>query len=109
MPLFRISVPPSKSVEAIEKLAPASWFADGAGAILWCAFQKLDARDTLRIHQIAREFGGHATLYRAPGALRAEIDVFPPLDPATMALTRQLKNAFDPAGILNPGRMYKDA
>jgi glycolate oxidase FAD binding subunit len=34
------------------------------------------------------------------------IDVFQPLDPPLMALTAGLKRAFDPVGILNPGRMY---
>jgi glycolate oxidase FAD binding subunit len=34
------------------------------------------------------------------------IDVFQPLDPSLMALTAGLKRAFDPVGILNPGRMY---
>jgi len=32
--------------------------------------------------------------------------VFQPLDPPLAALTAKLKAAFDPAGILNPGRMY---
>ncbi|MCE9521577.1 MAG: 2-hydroxy-acid oxidase, partial [Alphaproteobacteria bacterium] len=69
----------------------------------------LDAHGATRIHQTARDCGGHATLYRAPDVLRAEIEVFPPLDAATAALTRQIKHAFDPACVLNPGRMYKDA
>ncbi|MCJ7597844.1 MAG: 2-hydroxy-acid oxidase, partial [Methyloceanibacter sp.] len=34
------------------------------------------------------------------------VDVFQPLEPSLMALTARLKAAFDPAGILNPGRMY---
>jgi glycolate oxidase FAD binding subunit len=52
------------------------------------------------------EFGGHATLIRAERATRASVDVFQPLDVGLMALTTKLKAAFDPAGILNPGRMY---
>jgi glycolate oxidase FAD binding subunit len=32
--------------------------------------------------------------------------VFQPLDKPVMALTASLKRAFDPVGILNPGRMY---
>jgi glycolate oxidase FAD binding subunit len=107
LPLFRLSIPPSRASEAIDKLSPTSWFADGAGAILWFAFEQLDAHDIERVHQAARALGGHATLYRAPNALR-ERDVFPPLDDATLALTRQIKHAFDPAKILNPARMYKD-
>jgi glycolate oxidase FAD binding subunit len=107
LPLFRISIPPSRAIETIDKLAPDSWFADGAGAILWLAFSDLDAHNLEQVHGTARELGGHATLYRAPDTLRDQ-DVFPPLDKATLALTQQLKRAFDPAKILNPGRMVKD-
>jgi len=33
-------------------------------------------------------------------------EVFQPLEPGLEKLSRRLKAAFDPAGILNPGRMY---
>ncbi|MFZ0398789.1 MAG: FAD-linked oxidase C-terminal domain-containing protein, partial [Methyloceanibacter sp.] len=46
------------------------------------------------------------TLIRAERATRASVEVFQPLDPPLAALTARLKAAFDPAGILNPGRMY---
>ena len=50
--------------------------------------------------------GGHATLIRAPAALRAAIDVFEPQDAALAALTKRVKDSFDPQGVLNPGRMW---
>jgi glycolate oxidase FAD binding subunit len=34
--------------------------------------------------------------------------VFTPLDAARMRLHRELKAAFDPAGIFNPGRLYPE-
>lgn len=105
--LFRLSLPPARAMEAIDKLSPSSWFADGAGGILWFAFDALDRTGLEQVQRTARELGGHATLYRAPAALR-DRDVFPPLDDATLALTRQIKHAFDPAKILNPGRMYNE-
>ena len=46
----------------------------------------------------------HADPRRA--AMRAAIDVFEPLDGPLAALTGAAQGAFDPAGILNPGRMY---
>jgi len=53
----------------------------------------------------AAEAGGHATLFRhRPG----DADVFAPLAPSIMHVHRDLKRVFDPAGILNPGRMYPD-
>jgi len=38
--------------------------------------------------------------------LRFTVEAFSPLDPIQMRLHRDLKAAFDPAGILNPGRVY---
>jgi glycolate oxidase FAD binding subunit len=52
--------------------------------------------------------GGHATLIRAGADVRAAVDVFQPLEAGVEAISRRLKAAFDPAGILNPGRMYAD-
>ena len=49
--------------------------------------------------------GGHATLFRArnksPG-------VFAPLAAPLARLQRELKRAFDPDGVFNPGRLYPD-
>jgi len=40
--------------------------------------------------------------------LRAAIEVFQPMDPALAALTRRVKESFDPLKRFNPGRMYRD-
>jgi glycolate oxidase FAD binding subunit len=50
--------------------------------------------------------GGHATLVRAPQAVRASVDSFHPETGALAALTRRVKENFDPRGVLNPGRMW---
>ena len=50
---------------------------------------------------------GHWTRYRrSPDCFDA--DPFEPLAEPAMALHRQLKQAFDPCGIFNPGRMYRE-
>ena len=99
--LWRVSVPPSNAEQAIEALKPKNWAADWAGGLLLLEF----ANPPATIHATAQRFGGHATLVRASAPVA---DPFPPLDPATAALTARLKDAFDPARILSPGRMYKD-
>jgi glycolate oxidase FAD binding subunit len=48
---------------------------------------------------------GHATLLKAPAAVRAAQSVFQPQPPAVAAAAARLRDAFDPRGILNPGRM----
>ncbi|HYS48674.1 MAG TPA: glycolate oxidase subunit GlcE, partial [Xanthobacteraceae bacterium] len=50
--------------------------------------------------------GGHATLVRAAPAVRAAVDVFEPQERGLAALTRRVKESFDPRGVLGPGRMY---
>ena len=45
-------------------------------------------------------------LIRAPVAARAAVDVFAAQDPALAALTKRVKESFDPKGVLNPGRMW---
>ena len=49
--------------------------------------------------------GGHATLFRAADR---DGEVFQPLAPALMAVHRNLKRAFDPGAILNPGRLFAE-
>ena len=46
-----------------------------------------------------------ATLFR--GA-HDDAEVFEPLTPALSRLHASLKRVFDPQGVLNPGRMYRD-
>ena len=48
--------------------------------------------------------GGHATLFRHG---ERSGDVFHPLPAPMRALQRNLKRAFDPAGVFNPGRLYE--
>ncbi|MDE1931788.1 MAG: hypothetical protein KGI43_09525, partial [Alphaproteobacteria bacterium] len=51
---------------------------------------------------------GHATLIRAPAALRAAVPVFEPLAPAVAALSARVKDSFDPKRVLNRGRLYPE-
>ena len=58
--------------------------------------------------RMAQDAGGHATLYRPAATAAATHEVFAPLPPALLDLHRRIKRVFDPAGILNPGRLYAD-
>ena len=58
------------------------------------------------VRAIVAAVGGHATLIRAPAAVRAAVDVFTPETAALSALTKRLHDSFDPRGVLNTGRMW---
>lgn len=85
---------------------------DGLRAIEWGGGLRWYAGDLNGDHPAVRgaaaRAGGHAALYRAPESLRCREDAFTTLPPALLALHRRLKKAFDPRGILNPGRLYSE-
>jgi glycolate oxidase FAD binding subunit len=73
----------------------------GAQRWLWAPVQ-----DGARIRAAAQQVGGNATLFiAAPAILQGATDRFDILKPPLDKIHRQLKAEFDPAGILNPGRM----
>jgi glycolate oxidase FAD binding subunit len=76
---------------------------DWAGGLVWATLPPL--ADTW-VHDVARAAQGHARLVRSTALVAPEVECFTPLDPVSRRLHTQLKAAFDPAGILNPGRMY---
>lgn len=71
------------------------------GGLRWLLDDGNMNAETLR--KMAKDAGGHATLFRGN---ESRSHIFHPLDPAMMKIHQLLKQKFDPAGILNPGRFY---
>jgi glycolate oxidase FAD binding subunit len=106
-PLWRISVPPSRGHEIAAAITPAAqMFYDWGGGLIWVAMPFADEPDATAIRGAVAAVGGHATLIRAPAAVRAAVGVFASEDPASSALAKRVKESFDPKGVLNPGRMW---
>jgi glycolate oxidase FAD binding subunit len=76
------------------------YFYEWGGALRWL---KTEAPAT-EVFAALQAVDGHASLFRSDASRQ---QVFQPLTSGLMALQRQLKQAFDPRGILNPGRMYQ--
>lgn len=94
--LWRLSVPQLTPPLAHAGDTLIEWH--GAQRWLWAP-----PDDGTRLHGLARAAGGHASRYRAPKGVdpaqgRAA------LEPASAAIHRRLKAAFDPHGVFNPGR-----
>ena len=98
--VWRISVPPADTRRALERLETDRYLVDWGGGLLFAGFEAVDAQ---RVRGALA--AGHATLLKAPPAERAATPVFQPQAPAVAAAAARLRNAFDPRGILNPGRM----
>ncbi|MET0858006.1 MAG: glycolate oxidase subunit GlcE [Telluria sp.] len=95
-PLWRLSLPSTAPPLAEGGAQLIEW----GGAQRWTR----SALPAGELRAALRARGGHATQFR--GGRRA--DVFEPLALPIAAIHRNLKRAFDPAGVFNPGRMYKD-
>jgi glycolate oxidase FAD binding subunit len=94
-PLWRLSLPQTAPAFALPHPQLIEW----GGGLRWVGGE-LDAP---QVRATVAGLGGHATLFR--GGDKA-LGVFHPLEPAILKIHRRLKQSFDPAGILNAGRMY---
>ncbi len=94
LPLWRLTVPATSAPLALAEESLIEWH----GTQRW--YRLRTGADPTRV---AKDCGGFATCFRnaAPGT-----EVFAPPAAPLLHLHRSLKQVFDPAGILNPGRMH---
>ena len=106
--VWRVSVRPSAGpavLRALENQIGMRGYLDWGGGLVWLTGHA-DAGTHAAVEHAAHDAGGIWMLLRAPEPLRAVVDVIPPEAPALGQITRRVKAAMDPKGILNPGRMY---
>jgi len=96
-PLWRLSVPSHAAPIGL----PGEQLVEWGGGLRWL----ISRADAATVRAAAERAGGHATLFRASDK---SAGVFAPLPPVLLRLHRELKQAFDPSGIFNPGRMYPE-
>jgi glycolate oxidase FAD binding subunit len=96
-PLWRLSLPSTAPVLEL----PGRQLIEWGGALRWW----MTDAPAATVRAAAQDAGGHATLFRAADKTAG---AFAPLPPALAKLHRGLKAAFDPSGILSPGRLYAD-
>ena len=105
--VWLVSTRPSRGpiVLAAAAAAGVRGFLDWSGGRAWLAGPGTGLAHTAITKAVDGQ-GGTWTLMRAPEPLRAAVDVVPPEPLALAAITRRVKGSLDPAGILNPGRLY---
>jgi glycolate oxidase FAD binding subunit len=98
--LWRLSIKSTTSPLSL----PGKQLIEWGGALRWLIAEHQNAEAVrAAVRQAARDAGGHATLFRSDSP---RADVFQPLAPAMMTITRRVKEKFDPKGLFNPGRLY---
>jgi glycolate oxidase FAD binding subunit len=107
-PLWRLSVTPSEApriIRALRDNLDIRYAFDWAGGLVWVEVPPSPDAAAAQVRGAVSQ--GHATLVRAPDAVRAAVDVFQPQPAALATLSARVKESFDPRHILNPGRMYR--
>jgi len=107
--VWKVSTTPGAApgvAAAISNAIDARLFYDWGGGLIWASLPAQGDAGAATVRAAVASAGGHATLASAPDEIRAAVDVFEPQPEPVMALTRKLKDTFDPDRILNPGRMY---
>ncbi len=108
-PVWRVSVPPASApgiVDAVRTEIDCEFFADWGGGLVWLRVPgDVEDAGASVVRSAIREAGGHATLVQATEAMRRRVAVFQPQPKALAALSARIKDGYDPAHVLNPGRM----
>ena len=104
--LWRLSVAQTTPVLDLPYAQCVEW--QGAQRWVWAP-----AAAGTQLHALARQAGGHATLFRRPAGDLADADagaaVFAPLDATQQRIQTALQSEFDPDGVFNTGRMHSPA
>jgi glycolate oxidase FAD binding subunit len=107
--IWRLSTAPTHGAElgrALRQKLDAEVLYDWACGLIWAALPAADDANAPFVRACVAATGGHATLVRAPAAVRAAVDVFTPEPAPLAALTDRVRQGFDPQRVLNAGRMW---
>ena len=99
--LWRLSVPQTAPVLSLPD-GVASPLVEWHGGLRWV--QAVPEQGAV-LRALAEQVGGSASVFIAADAQGASAEVEFGLDPALAAIHQRLRQAFDPAGIFNPGRV----
>jgi len=108
--VWRVSLAPTDGAKLLASLraagaAPIAHFYDWAGGLVWLCLEPAEDAHAGVLRPLAEKLDGQATLLRAGDEIRARVGVFQPKPSALAALSRRVKESFDPAHILERGRL----
>jgi len=109
-PVWRVSIPPYSGadfVEALRREMNVEVYFDWGGGLVWVQLlEHKEEEGGSEMRALALKHGGHAALVRAGNVKLMRTPFFEVQDPGIAWLNQQIKQSFDPKGILNPGKVF---
>ncbi len=99
--LWRLSV--KSSIAPL--LLPGQQLIEWGGALRWFTCGENTDVEASVVRSVTSSVGGNATLFRNN---KQSVSVFHPPGSEMIKIYQRIKEKFDPVGILNPGRMYRE-
>ena len=102
--LWRLSLPSTAAAATVASILGTQVglaLYDWGGSLVWLALPA--EADAHAVRALADRTGGHAWLVRAPESLRSTVPSAPPQPPPVAALSRRVKQGFDPLDVLGDG------
>jgi glycolate oxidase FAD binding subunit len=102
--LWRVLTPASAGADLIAALGDLvdGYVLDWAGGLQWIGLPA--SLDPERLRRVVASLGGHATLVRAPEALKQTASAFHPEPSGVAELSARVRAAFDPSGVFQSNR-----
>jgi len=109
-PVWRVSIPPYSGadfVEALRREMNVEVYFDWGGGLVWVQLlEHKEEEGGSEMRALALKHGGHAALVRAGNVKLMRTPFIEVQDPGIAWLNQQIKQSFDPKGILNPSKVF---
>ena len=107
--IWKLSCAPASAPAIVAAMEPSfemAFYADWAGGLLWVVGPSGVEFGTALRSALMSHGGGYAQLLCDRAMSKDSVPVFQPLPAVQTSLTKRVKAAFDPLGVLNFGRMH---
>jgi glycolate oxidase FAD binding subunit len=104
--LLRVVVPPSKSQKLMVFLKNKyRYFIDWSGSLFW--IEVPEDENIKNLKNMITQNDGYVTIIKKSEDFQFTEKLFT-IDDTKLMISKRIKESFDPRGLFNPGKMYKD-
>ena len=106
--ILRAVVPPSKCEMIIRNLKNKyKYFIDWSGSLFWIEVCDKDNEAIKELKSMILANDGYLTIIKKSENFEYSENIFT-IDDVKLMISKKIKKSFDPKGLFNPGKMYKD-